>query len=154
MDVNEGMSPLSNDSSIQRAIRKHMTPRARRHMRGDDLYRIPDPEKKIRARLKRKSRHQPKPETDKVSDFLISKNGKNITESDFENIDKKLLHDVVGLLIAMSSKGWSSNNNTVTNGNYFLEDVESVSINDGELRFNGKQLSLDWDWLHNLRTML
>lgn len=153
--IDEGLSPLSHDNSMMRAIRKHMTPRSRRHMKSDDRYRIPDPAKKVKARLKRKSRHQQKPEMNEIADFIISKNGKTLSEQDVASInDKTLMASVVDFLIAMASKGWTKSEGVITNGNYIIDDTDFVSVNDDALSFDGKKFNIDWDWLHTLRAKL
>ena len=150
--VEEGMAPLSHDSSIERRIRKHRTPRSRRHMKGSNLYRRSDPAKRVLARLKRPSRHQPKPEVEETLTWILKH--PTITEADLEKIsDKKLFADSVEFLAAMALNGWEKKDGTITNGQYFLES-EEMDVKDGKLLFNGAPLSLDWDKLYTMREFL
>lgn len=152
--VAEGLSPLSHDNSIQRKIRKHKTPRARRHMKGSDRYRRTDPVKRVKARLKRDSRHQPKPEVEEAFSFIAKYVGKPITESDLQNIGNiELFADSIDLLSAMAFGGWSKTNDGISNGRYVLEN-ENLDINDGQLIYNKLPLKLNWDWLYSVKQLV
>ena len=150
----EGIAPLSHDNTIARKIRKHQTPRSRRHMDGSDRYRMPDPAKKVKARLKRDSRHQNRPEVEEAVSFLQKHNGKPITEADLQGVqDRDLLSQAVDFLTAMAAGGWSQSNDGITNGNFILED-ETVILKDGHLLYNNNPLKLNWEWLHSVKQLL
>ncbi|MEM3000606.1 MAG: hypothetical protein QXU32_00730 [Nitrososphaerales archaeon] len=148
----EGLAPLSHDSSIERAIRKHKTPRARRHMKGSDLYRRSDPVKRVLARLKRPSRHQPKPE---VAEMLLSiLRGNVITEDDLDKVsDKHLLSNSIDLLIAIALGGWEKHGNIITNGYYCIESNDFDVMNE-QLLYLGKPIRIDWNRLYSIRDIL
>jgi hypothetical protein len=150
----EGISPLSHDNSIERAIRKHMTPRSKQHMRGSDRYRRSSPAKRVLAKLKRASRHQPKPEVDEAFSFYATNNGKTIKEEDFKNIaDKALLYESIDTLMAMSMNGWQKCDNGVSNGMITIVDDRFSCAND-LLLYNNKSMNLNFDWLYSVRELL
>lgn len=151
--VPEGASPLSHDSSPERAIRKHMTPRSRRHMNGSDRYRKNSPAKKVLARLKRPSRHQP--DVEEAFNFITKYGGKKVTENDIKDIkNKALLIDSIGLLMAMSMNGWQSIGESVTNGTYEVVDDRFTADKAGYLLLNNKILPLNFNWLYDVRITL
>lgn len=153
-DPMEGMAPMSHDNTLMRKIRKHQTPRSRRHMKGSDRYRLPDPAKKVKARLKRDSRHQNRPEVEEAFSFLKKYSGKPITESNLEEIkDRNLFIQAVDFLAAMSLGGWVKSEEGITNGHFILED-EAISLKDGKLLWNNNPLKLDWNWLYSVKELL
>jgi hypothetical protein len=153
-DFVEGVAPLSHDSSIQRAVRKHRTPRSKKHMSGSDRYRRPDPMKKIQMRTRRASRHQPKPEIDEAANFLIKNWGKSLTEDDLKAIsDRSLLTHAVDALANMAFGGWEESEQGVTNNSYILEG-EELSLKDGQLHYKNSPVQLNWDWLYSVRQLL
>jgi len=153
-NLTEGLSPLSHDNSIQRKIRKHKTPRARRHMQGSDRYRRTDPTKRIKARLKRDSRHQPRPEVDEAFSFIAKYSGKPITESDLQHINNiELFADAINLLSAMAFGGWSKTEEGISNGHYVIED-NNIDVNNGQLLYNKTPLKLNWDWLYSVKELI
>lgn len=150
----EGISPLSHDSSPQRAIRKHMTPRSRRHMKGSNRYRRADPAKRVLARLKRVSRHQPKPEVEEAFSTIRKYWDKTVTESELTKIsDKQLLLNAVELLTAMAFGGWAISEDGISNGSYVI-GCDGFSAVDGQLLYNNKPLKLNWSWLYEFRQLL
>lgn len=149
----EGAAPLSHDSSPERAIRKHMTPRSRRHMNGSDRYRKTSPAKRVMSRLKRPSRHQP--DVEEAFNFITKYGGKKVTESDIKDIkNKALLADSLGLLMAMTMNGWQTIGESVTNGTYEVVDDRFTTDKAGYLLLNNKTLPLDFNWLYDVRTTL
>lgn len=154
LDIEEGLSPLSHDNSIARKIRKHKTPRSRRHMDGSDRYRTPDPKGKILARIRRVSRHQPKPEIDEAYTFIVANMGKPIAESDIKKINNHaLLVDAVEVLTAMALGGWEQCEDGITNGHYLVEGHE-YKVVDNAILYKNAPLRLDWDWLYSTRQLL
>lgn len=152
--MEEGMAPMSHDNTLMRKMRKHKTPRSRRHMKGSDRYRIPDPAKKVKARLKRDSRHQNRPEVEEAFSFLKKYSGKPITESNLDEIkDHNLFMQAVDFLTAMSLGGWVKSEEGITNGHFILED-EAISLKDGKLLWNNNPLKLDWNWLYSVKELL
>lgn len=161
-DVTEGLAPLSHDSTIARKIRKHQTPRSRRHMDGSDRYRLPDPAKKVKARLKRDSRHQNRPEVEEAVSFIQKHSGKSITEADLQNVqDRELLSQAVDFLAAMAVGGWSRADQGMTNGHFMIEDetpfdhMVGLKVNNsGILTYHNMPLKLNWEWLHSVKQLL
>lgn len=150
----EGMAPMSHDNTLMRKMRKHKTPRSRRHMKGSDRYRLPDPAKKVKARLKRDSRHQNRPEVEEAVSFLKKYGGKPITESDLQGItDRNLFIQAIDFLTAMATGGWVKSENGITNGHFIIED-EAIDLKDGKLLWNKTPLKLDWNWLYSVRELL
>jgi hypothetical protein len=151
--VPEGASPLSHDSSPERAIRKHTTPRSRRHMDGSDRYRKNSPVKKVMARLKRPSRHQP--DVEEAFNFITKYGGKKVTEDVIKGIkNQALLADSIGLLMAMSMNGWQTLEEGVSNGAYEIADNRFEADKAGNLLFNEKPMPLNFNWLYEVRIML
>lgn len=151
--VPEGASPLSHDSSPERAIRKHTTPRSRRHMDGSDRYRKNSPVKKVMARLKRPSRHQP--DVEEAFNFITKYGGKKVTEDTIKGIkNQALLAESIGLLMAMAMNGWTTLEEGVTNGVYEVVDNRLEADKAGYLLFNKKAMPFDFNWLYDVRTML
>lgn len=149
----EGAAPLSHDSSPERAIRKHTSPRARRHMHGSDRYRKNSPAKRVMSRLKRPSRHQP--DVEEAFDFISKFGGKQVTENDVKNIqNKNLLADSLGLLMAMTMNGWQTVGESVTNGTYEVIDDRFTTDKGGYLLVNNKPLPLNFEWLYEARMVL
>jgi len=151
--INEGISPLSHDNSISRAIRKHKTPRSRRHMHGSDRYRKSNPTRKVQAHMRRDSRHQPKPESEEVSKFIIDNNGKKVEVESIRNIDKNLLYESICALLSMSLAKWNKLENGVTDGTTILEH-DGLTCENGNLLLNGKKLNLNFDWLYEVKEMI
>lgn len=153
-DIAEGLSPLSHDNSIARKIRKHKTPRSRRHMDGSDRYRVPDPKGKILARIRRASRHQPKPEVEEAYKFISTNMGKMLTEADLKQVtDRNLLISAVETLAAIAYGGWEMCEGGITNGQYILEG-EDYGVKGGVVLYKNSPLKLNWDWLYNTRQLL
>lgn len=151
--VPEGAAPLSHDSSPERAIRKHTTPRSRRHMDGSDRYRKNSPVKKVLSRLKRPSRHQP--DVEEAFSFISKYGGKKVTESDVKDIkNKTLLADSLALLMAMTMNGWQTVGESVTNGTYEVADNRFTTDKGGYLLVNNKPLPLNFEWLYEARMVL
>jgi hypothetical protein len=159
--IGEGMAPMSHDNTLMRKIRKHKTPRSRRHMKGSNRYRLPDPAKKVKARLKRDSRHQNRPEVEEAFSFLKKYSGKPITESNLEEIkDRNLFIQAVDFLAAMSLGGWVKSEEGITNGHFIIEDetpmnhMIGLKIKDGHLTYHNSPLKLDWNWLYSVKELL
>lgn len=153
--VPEGASPLSHDSSPERAIRKHTSPRARRHMQGSDRYRKNSPVKRVMSRLKRASRHQEQPDVEEAFNFILKFGGKQVTEQDLKGIkNQNLLADSLGMLMAMTMNGWETIEEGVTNGEYEIIDERFTANDAGHLMLNEKAVPLDFNWLYDVRTML
>lgn len=151
--VPEGIAPLSHDSSPERAMRKHKTPRSRRHMDGSDRYRKVSPARKVLSRLKRPSRHQP--DVEEAFDFITKMGGKEVTEEAVNAVNNKsLLFDSLGLLMAMTMNGWEVVDESVTNGTYEVVDDRFTIDKTGHLLMNGKRLPLDFNWLYDARMTL
>lgn len=150
----EGLSPLSHDNSINRKIRKHRTPRSKRHMQGSDRYRRTDPVKRVKARLKRDSRHQPRPEVEEAFSFITKYVGKPITESDIQNINIELFADAIDLLSAMALGGWSKTDDGITNGRFVLENENINITQNGQLTYHNAPLKLNWDWLYSTKQFI
>lgn len=151
--VPEGIAPLSHDSSPERAIRKHTTPRSRRHMDGSDRYRKNSPVKRVMARLKRTSRHQP--DVEEAFSFIAKYNGKPVTERDVKDIQNpQLLGEALGVLMAMAMGGWEALEEGVTNGSLEIIDKRFTTNDSGSLLLNNKELKLDFNWIYEARTML
>lgn len=151
--VPEGAAPLSHDSSPERAIRKHMTPRSRRHMNGSDRYRKTSPNRRVLARLKRPSRHQP--DVEEAFNFISKFGGKQVTENDVKDINNKaLLADSLGLLMAMTMNGWQTVGESVTNGTFEVVDDRFTTDKGGYLLINNKPLPLNFEWLYEARMVL
>lgn len=147
-NLTEGLSPLSHDNSINRKIRKHRTPRSKRHMQGSDRYRRTDPVKRVKARLKRDSRHQPRPEVEEAFSFITKYIGKPITESDIQNVNIELFADAIDLLSAMALGGWSKTDDGISNGRFVLENENINIAQNGQLTYHNAPLKLNWDWLY------
>ena len=153
-DVTEGLSPLSHDSSPERAMRKHQTARSRRHMSGSDRYRIKDPAKKIMSKIKRTGHGQPRPEAHEVLEFIKNYTGKPITEdqiSTFKNL--QLLVETLNMLYAMACMDWEMTESGITNGQCVIEDDRFAVDNQGQLLFSGKILPLNFDWIYETRQL-
>lgn len=151
--VPEGAAPLSHDSSPERAIRKHTSPRSRRHMQGSDRYRKNSPAKRVMARLKRPSRHQP--DVEEAFNFIVKYGGKKVTEQDLSGIQNQhLLAESLGMLMAMTMNGWETIEEGVTNGEYDIIDDRFTASDAGYLMLNNKNVPLDFNWLYDVRTML
>lgn len=147
-------SPLSHDDSVQRALRKHQTPRSRRHMKGSDLYRRGDPTKKAMARVKRVGRQEAKPEVEDAFQFLINNSGKQLSEDQLRSVkDQALLSEVLDLMLAMTFNNWNTEKSGVTNGDYLLEDDRFKAV-EGTLLFNDKPINLEFDWLYGVRQQM
>lgn len=151
--VPEGASPLSHDSSPERAIRKHTSPRSRRHMKGSDRYRKNSPVKRVMSRLKRPSRHQP--DVEEAFNFILKYGGKKVTEQDINNLkNQQLLAESLGMLMAMTMNDWETLEEGVTNGEYEIVDDRFTADAAGYLLLNNKAVPLDFNWLYDVRTML
>jgi hypothetical protein len=151
--VPEGASPLSHDSSPERAIRKHMSPRARRHMSGSDRYRKNSPVKRVMSRLKRPSRHQP--DVEEAFSFIVKYGSKKVTEQDLKDIkNQSLLAESLSMLMAMTMNGWETIEEGVTNGEYEIVDNRLTASKAGYLLLNNKTVPFDFNWLYDVRTML
>lgn len=155
----EGMAPMSHDNTLMRKMRKHKTPRSRRHMKGSDRYRLPDPAKKVKARLKRDSRHQNRPEVEEAFSFLKKYGGKPITESNLDEIkDRNLFTQTIDFLTAMSLGGWVKSEEGITNGHFIIEemplDTVGLKVKDGRLMYYDNLLKLDWNWLYSVKELL
>ncbi len=147
-------APLSHDDTVQRSLRKHQTPRSRRHLKGSDRYRRGSPIKKVLARVKRDSRHQPKPEVEDAFQLILKNFGKPLTEEQLNNVkDKALLAEAIDLLMAMAFNDWDNVEGGTTNGVYLIED-ESFSADSGILLLNDKPLGIQFDWLYSIRQQL
>lgn len=152
--MEEGISPLSHDNTLMRKMRKHKTPRSRRHMKGSDRYRMPDPANKVKARLKRDSRHQNRPEVEEAVDFLKKFSGKTITESDLQTIkDRSLFAQAIDFLAAMSLGGWIKTEEGITNGHFIIED-ETITLKGDSLLWNNSPLKLDHNWFYSVKELL
>lgn len=153
-EVSEGLSPLSHDSSPERAIRKHKTPRSRRHMDGSDRYRLKDPAKKIMAKIKRTSHGQPRPEVHEVLEFIKNYSGKPIAEDQITAVKNlHLLVEVMDMLYAMACMDWEMTESGISNGQCVIEDDRFAVDNQGQLLFGGKILPLNFDWIHETRQL-
>lgn len=146
-------APLSHDDTVQRAIRA--TPRSRQHMKGSDLYRKGSPAKKAQARVRRVSRHQPKPEVEDAFQFIMSNKDKQLTEEQLRTVkDPLLLAEVLDLMLAMTFNNWSPvEAGGVTNGEYVVEDTQ-FSAENGILSHGGKPLDLPFNWIYDTRSKL
>lgn len=144
-------APLSHDDTVQRSLRKHQTPRSRQHMKGSNLYRKSSPVKKVLAKVKRDSRHQPKPEVEDAFQFILNNSGKQLTEEQFKTVkDPALLVEVMDLMLAMAFNNWDNVKGGTTNGDYLIED-ERFSADGGMLLYNDKKVNLAFDWLYDTR---
>lgn len=149
----EGASPLSHDSSPERAIRKHMTPRSRRHMKGSQRFRRTDPGKKIMARLKRPSRHQP--DVEEALNLMAKFAGKPVPLEDLRQLkNPALLSEALGVLLSMSMNEWDMTDEGVTNGTYEIVNENFTTNGYGKLLYNEQALKLDFDWIYNTRNAL
>lgn len=144
-------APLSHDDTVQRSLRKHQTPRSRQHMKGSDLYRKSSPARRVLAKVKRDSRHQPKPEVEDAFQFILQNSGKQLSEDQIKSVkDPALLAEVLDLMLAMAFNNWDNVDGGTTNGDYLIED-ERFSADSGMLLFNEKTLDLKFDWLYEIR---
>ena len=122
-------------------------------MDGSDRYRKNSPVKKVMARLKRPSRHQP--DVEEAFNFITTYGGKKVTEDVIKGIkNQALLADSIGLLMAMSMNGWQTLEEGVSNGAYEIADNRFEADKAGNLLFNEKPMPLNFNWLYEVRTML
>jgi hypothetical protein len=148
-------APLSHDDTVQRALRKHQTPRSRQHMKGSDLYRRGSPVKKVLARVKRDSRHQPKPEVEDAFQFILKNSGKSLTEEQLKAVkDPALLVEVMDFMLAMMFNNWNVVEEGTTNGDYLIEDERFSADDGGVLLYNSKKFNLAFDWIYETRYKL
>jgi hypothetical protein len=142
---------MSHDSSLERKLR--MTPKQRKHMRGDNSVHTPEPESRGLPRRDNKGKNG---YTEDIATFLRHNLKDVLTEEKVSKVsDRKKLAETLHVMLAMTAGGWEKKDGK-------LVHPLGVTIAEGKwqekggylLSKEGKRPDWDFDWAYASRDLV
>lgn len=139
---------MSHDSSLERKLR--MTPKQRKHMRGDNSVHTPEPESRGLPRRDNKGKNG---YTEDIASFLKANMGSVLTEDKVGQVkDRKKLEETLHVMMAMTAGGWESKDGHLTHPlGVTLREGRWQQKNGCLFDKNGKRPDWDFDWAYASR---